>query len=131
MVLNINSILVGKFLFGFTSGVINIAAPKMLDETVPTYMLKVFGLATNAYICLGITLAMVIGFGFPNENDLEAMKVDEFWRVVFGLPIIFCILQLFTLFSILKNDSILYHIKLGQDDKAKEVISQVYDKNEI
>jgi MFS family permease len=84
-------ILVGKFLFGFTSGVINIAAPKMLDETVPTYMLKSFGLATNAYICLGITLAMIIGFGFPREGDTQAMKNDEFWRVVFGFPIIFCV----------------------------------------
>jgi MFS family permease len=72
--LNVNMIIVGKLLFGFTSGVLNIAAPSMLDETVPIYKLKVFGLATNAYICLGITLAMIMGLGFPEESDIEAMK---------------------------------------------------------
>lgn len=90
--LNINMILAGKMLFGFTSGVLNIAAPKMLDETVPIYKLKIFGLATNLYICTGITLAMLMGFGFPKEGDITAMKKDEFWRIVFGLPIIFCLL---------------------------------------
>ena len=85
-------ILIGKILFGITAGIINIAAPKMLDETVPVEWLKIFGLATNAYICVGITLAMIVGFGFPEEGDVEAMKADEFWRFVFAFPIIFCLL---------------------------------------
>ena len=52
--LSVPTIVIGKFLFGFCSGVINTAAPKMLDETVPEELLGAFGIATNAYICFGI-----------------------------------------------------------------------------
>lgn len=50
------TIVAGKLLFGFCSGVINTAAPKMLDETVPEPLLGAFGIATNGYICFGIFL---------------------------------------------------------------------------
>jgi len=83
---------IGKFLFGFSSGVINVAGPKMLDETVPTDLLGAFGIATNAYICLGIGLAMIVGAGLPEEGDIQGFKDDELWRLVYGFPLIFCVL---------------------------------------
>lgn len=46
----------------------------MLDETVPIYKLKLFGLATNVYLCLGVTIAMVMGLWLPSPNDIEGMK---------------------------------------------------------
>ena len=70
LILNLPAIVIGKFLFGFSSGVINVAGPKMLDETVPTDLLGAFGIATNAYICLGIGLAMIVGAGLPEEGDI-------------------------------------------------------------
>lgn len=91
LILNLPAIAIGKLLFGFSAGVINVACPKLLDETVPVDQLGAFGIATNAYICLGIGLAMVIGIGLPEEGDIEAFKQDEFWRFVYGFPLVFCI----------------------------------------
>ena len=68
--LNFYSILIGKFLFGFSAGVVAIAAPKMIDETCPIYKLKLFGLATNFYLCLGVTLAMLMGLWIPKSDDI-------------------------------------------------------------
>ena len=73
-ILNFYCLLFGKLIFGFGAGVLSVAAPKMLDETVPTYKLKTFGLCSNMYLNLGITIAMIMGLWLPNKNDSEALK---------------------------------------------------------
>ena len=115
LVLSLTTIAIGKFLFGFAAGVINVACPKMLDETVPVNLLGAFGIATNAYINLGIGLAMVIGIGLPEEGGIEAFKEDEFWRIVYGFPLIFCFLLQISFLVFLKQESILFSIKQGKD----------------
>lgn len=70
LILSLPAIVIGKFLFGFSSGVINVAHTKMLDETVPVDLLGAFGIATNLYICFGIGLAMIVGAGLPEEGDI-------------------------------------------------------------
>lgn len=126
LVLNLYTILIGKFIFGFCSGIINVAGPKMLDETVPTSLLGAFGILTNTYICLGIFIGMLIGMGLPKDGDIEGFKKDEFWRVIYGFPLIFCILEFFIFLCIIRVDSIVYSIKRGWTDDAKYLIKKVY-----
>ena len=82
----------------------------MITETVPGYKLKVFGLATNVYLCLGVTIAMVMGLWLPERSDKPGMEKTTFWRYIFATPIVFCALQFVTLFTILKYDSIVFMI---------------------
>lgn len=124
--LNLYTIMIGKLIFGFCSGVLNVAGPKMLDETVPTTLLGAFGILTNTYICLGIFIGMLIGMGLPKDGDIEGFKKDEFWRVIYGFPIIFCILQFFVFLILIRVDSIVYSIKKGWTDDAKYLIAKVY-----
>ena len=69
-ILNFWAILFGKLIFGFSAAVVLIAAPKMIDETVPIHKLKLFGLATNFYISLGVSMAMVMGLWLPKPDDI-------------------------------------------------------------
>ena len=46
---NIHLIIIGKLLFGFSSGVLNVAGPKMLDETCPVHLIGAFGSITVFY----------------------------------------------------------------------------------
>ena len=110
LILNLPAIVIGKFLFGFATGVINVACPKMLDETVPADLLGAFGIATNTYICLGIGLAM-IDPGLPEEGEIEAFKEDKLWRFVYGFPLVFCFLLQLSFMVFLKEDSIIFSIK--------------------
>jgi hypothetical protein len=73
-VLNFYCILFGKLLFGFGAGVVSIAAPLMLDETVPIYKLKSFGLCSCFYLSFGITISMLMGLWLPKADDVEGMK---------------------------------------------------------
>ena len=109
-ILNFWAILFGKLIFGFSAAVVLIAAPKMIDETVPIHKLKLFGLATNFYISLGVTMAMVMGLWLPKPDDIEGMENTQLWRYIFGMPAVFSVIQLICLKSILKHDSILFLI---------------------
>jgi len=124
--LNFYSILFGKLAFGFASAVVVIAAPKMIDETCPIYKLKLFGLATNFYLSLGVTIAMVMGLWLPKPDDIDGMKTNQLWRYIFGMPAVWAILQIICLLTILKYDSIMFLIQQGNNDDALKMISKVY-----
>ena len=110
LALNLYTIIIGKLLFGICTGVINVAYPKMLDETVPLHLLGAFGIATNAYICFGIFLTMLMGAGLPEDGDIEGYEQDEFWRIIYGSAIPFCVLMLIAFTVFVRKDSIVYSI---------------------
>lgn len=91
-ILNFWSIIFGKLVFGFAAAVVMVAAPKMIDETVPGYKLKLFGLATNVYLSLGVTIAMAMGLWLPKPDDIEGMKATQLWRYIFGMPAVWAVL---------------------------------------
>lgn len=130
LILNLPAITIGKLAFGFSSGVINVAGPKMLDETVPGDLLGAFGIATNAYICLGIGLATIVGAGLPEEGDIQGFIDDEFWRFIYGFPLVFCFLLHIVFMFYLKEDSIIFSIKNGKIEDAMITIKQVYQKDQ-
>ena len=91
-ILNFWSILFGKLVFGFAAAVVMVAAPKMIDETVPGHELKLFGLATNVYLSLGVTIAMIMGLWLPKTDDIDGMKTTQLWRYIFGMPAVWAVL---------------------------------------
>lgn len=71
MFLNLPLIIIGRFLFGFCCGVIQVSAVKMLDETVPVYLSSKFGTATNSMMAFGIMVAILLGVLLPENDDTE------------------------------------------------------------
>jgi len=65
-------ICVGRFIHGFSSGVLVSAVPKIIDETVPSHVVdKWFGTSTNLMINTGVMINMLLGIGTPtNEKEL-------------------------------------------------------------
>jgi predicted MFS family arabinose efflux permease len=92
LILSIPTILIGKLVFGVCAGILNTACPKFLDETVPYSLIGLYGTSTNIFLCLGLGAAMFIGAGLPDETDIKGMEEDEFWRVVYGTPLISCLI---------------------------------------
>jgi MFS family permease len=79
-------IIIGRYFFGFCCGVFSVAGPKMLDETVPIHLSSTFGTATNTFLSGGIMVALLLGAGLPDDDDIEGQKADGFWRVIYGFP---------------------------------------------
>ena len=72
MFLNIELICIGRFIFGLCCGVFFVARPKMVDETIPVSHLSLFGTATNIFLSAGITLAILLGYILPDDDDTLA-----------------------------------------------------------
>jgi MFS family permease len=85
---NLTLICIGRFFFGFCTGVFSVAGPKMLDETVPIHLNSSFGTATNTFLSGGIMVAVVLGAILPEDKDFDGQVKDKYWRVLYGFPYI-------------------------------------------
>ena len=129
-ILNLWPILLGKLFFGFCAGVINMASPKMLDETVPVHLIGAYGIVSNCGVCCGIFLVNSLGAALPGDGDVEGYKKDVIWRVIYGFPAVFSIIMLITFIFIFKTDSIIFSMKNGKTSDAQHLISKVYSASE-
>ena len=68
--LSIPTLIAGRFLLGFGSGVMNVAVSKSLYETVPESLSGTFGTLTNLYACIGGLIAALLGLILPHEPSL-------------------------------------------------------------
>ena len=84
--LNLWTIVIGRFFYGFCSGVIQVGGVKMLDETIPIYLNSYFGTFTNSMMASGIMVAIVLAVFLPENDDIEAQIVDGNWRIIYGFP---------------------------------------------
>lgn len=102
-------ICLSRFLYGFFSGIIVAAAPKWLDETIPTHLIdKGFGASTNLAVNIAIMILMVLGTVSPDIKDIKSLNESNFWRVVYGFPIISSLVSLIMILTIHKQDSLLF-----------------------
>jgi hypothetical protein len=49
-------------------------------------------------------VAFLLALGLPPDDDKAALKDDEFWRVIWGLPIPMYIIQLILMHTIVKYE---------------------------
>jgi len=64
--LNFPTILVGRFTFGLSAGILVTMGPCIINETVPgKYMDKGYGSSTEGAICTGIAVNMCLGLLIP------------------------------------------------------------------
>mmetsp|Transcript_5134 Transcript_5134/g.8730 ORF Transcript_5134/g.8730 Transcript_5134/m.8730 type:complete len:122 (-) Transcript_5134:1278-1643(-) len=86
LVLNYELILLGRFVLGITSGMLNVAFGKCLNETIPNEHMQTYTLWINSGFCLGIFLINLLQVLLvPIEEDgEEAMMEDQMWRLIFG-----------------------------------------------
>ena len=66
--LSIYSLVLGKFLNGFSVTVVHISAIKMVNETIPVYMLDSFGTIIPTAMALGYLLVLGFGIGLPSND---------------------------------------------------------------
>jgi hypothetical protein len=76
----------GRFIFGFSCGVLICTTPKAIDETVPSNLVdKGFGTSTNIIINLSFMMVAVLSLGMPDGE--EALFEDWYWMIIFGCQI--------------------------------------------
>jgi MFS family permease len=87
-VLDFYSMCFGRMLFGFASGILSCATPKMLDETIPAHLMdKGFGTSTNILINLAFFVVLIMAMGMPEQSS-ELMET-KYWMIIYGIQLPF------------------------------------------
>lgn len=85
----------GRFLFGLAAGCFSVFVPSFINELTPTELKGPFGSATQILITLGILISNLLGLPLPDlvDNPYKPGFIgDQYWRVLFALPIGFAVL---------------------------------------
>lgn len=100
---SIETVCLGRFIFGFAAGTYTVIVPTMISEIVPLYLFSIYGNATNIGIGSGMLMAFIMGFGLGFEGTEENF---EYWRIVFLFPALVCIVQVIGLVFFYPYDSL-------------------------
>lgn len=88
IVLNFYAICLGRFLLGFTCGVILCATPKCLDEVLPAELIdNGFGTSTNIMINLSYLQVMIMANFMP--DDKPSLVDNNYWKILFTVQVPF------------------------------------------
>jgi len=84
LVLDFYSMCLGRMIFGFASGILSCATPKMLDEIIPARMMdKGFGTSTNILINFAFFVVLIMAMGVPESP--AALMETKYWMLIYGL----------------------------------------------
>ena len=123
---NFWAILIGRLIYGFSVGIIAIAMPRLMEETVPGNLVGFFG----GLYCLSFATATLLAYALavflPKDSDTEALKETHMTQVIFGLPIVFYIIQLILQFTYFRCDSVKFLLIAGRNYDAESEIMKVY-----
>lgn len=142
-IVNTYTIASGKFLNGFFVTVVHMANIKMINETVPVYLLGTCGTVVNSMQSFGYYLVMGLGYFMPsgdydpeitnspeNERAKQADIDDQFWRFLYLIPVFVNIIMLFNFTVFIKEDSIMFNLSQDNDQEALVLIDKIYHQDE-
>eukprot|EP00352_Strombidinopsis_acuminata_P003763 CAMPEP_0176382380 /NCGR_PEP_ID=MMETSP0126-20121128/32641_1 /TAXON_ID=141414 ORGANISM="Strombidinopsis acuminatum, Strain SPMC142" /NCGR_SAMPLE_ID=MMETSP0126 /ASSEMBLY_ACC=CAM_ASM_000229 /LENGTH=170 /DNA_ID=CAMNT_0017746781 /DNA_START=605 /DNA_END=1117 /DNA_ORIENTATION=- len=101
-----------------------------MEETVPTQDVGKFG----GLYCLSFAVAQVLAYAsaaiLPKNTDTEALMTTHAWQFIFGMPLIFYVIQLLISFFYIPYDSPKFYVTNNKEELGLKVIGLVYeDKN--
>ena len=114
--------LVSKFIVGSSIGLIGVIVARFIEEYVP---LKWFGTSqaiSLAFLQAGIFLSTIMGAILPADDDVEALKDNKTWRLIFAIQPIMYVITIVLFITLVGMDTPRFYIMQGQDEKAKDAI---------
>ena len=123
-------ILTGRLIYGVGCGVLSIVGPRFIEETVPDRLVSLYSPLFMCSVAFGGMIALLMGAGLPDDNNPEALKSSNFWKLIIGLPLILQITSVLSMHFYVKYDSIRYLVFKGDYASARDMIKRVYSKNE-
>jgi len=121
-ILNTENILLGRFLFGFSSGLLCTTIPRYVEETVPVHLFDNIGPIFNVSQGTGTFFSYLLGELLPADTDAEALKATDRWRILyFYFPATIYIILLFCFIFTVRHDSVKFLVMNGKTaEKVQE-----------
>lgn len=127
--LNTTLLACGRFVFGFASGALVAATPKIIGETIPGHVMdNGYGASTNLSINAMVMSSMLLGLGLPDSTDIDSLTSTSFWKVMYLIPAAVSAIAIFFNIYVHTEDSLNFHVAQGDKLKALAMISKLYPK---
>lgn len=98
-------------LYGFATGLISVTMPRYMDEVLPSKLISLYGGFWAFSFAIATIIAYLLALGLPPDRlengqaNTEGLKACNFWMVIFGLPILFFLIQITIAFTYCKYES--------------------------
>lgn len=127
---NIGVVLTGRFFYGVSGGAFSVFVPSFINEITPVELKGQFGSSTQILITVGIMISNLLGIPLPAGNELytapEGFIRDQYWRVLFAIPILFSIVQSALLFTSFNFETPKFLKQNGRDAELNEIMGKIY-----
>ena len=109
-----------RFFYGMAAGAFTVMVPKFINETAPQELKGPYGALSQISITVGIFVCALLGLPVPEDPEdgeivtINSFWVQNYWRVVWSIPIFLALLQSTLLFLVFKYDTPFKLKKMGQ-----------------
>jgi MFS family permease len=109
-----------RFFYGMAAGAFTVMVPKFINETAPQELKGPYGALSQISITVGIFVCALLGLPVPEDPEdgeivtINSFWVQNYWRVVWSIPIFLALLQSTLLFFVFKYDTPFKLKKMGQ-----------------
>ena len=126
MIANLKILILGRAIVGFAIGFASIVVPLYIVEMSPVEYRGSTGIFPAIMSCCTRIMSYSAGFLLPKNPQ----PGDNFtWRFLLAAPAIFNVIRLFILFVFLRFDTPFQLVVMDQPEKAKMVLSKIYNHN--
>jgi len=81
---NFTSLMIGRFIYGYSVGLFSSICPRVLEETSPPHIYE----SVAATFCFSQTIGTIsaysLGSLLPADTDTDALMATERWRVIYA-----------------------------------------------
>ena len=110
--------MVCRFFYGMAAGAFTVMVPKFINETAPQELKGPYGALSQISITVGIFVCALLGLPVPYDDgesfNIDSFVVQNYWRVVWSIPIFLALLQSTLLFLVFKYDTPFKLKKMGK-----------------
>ena len=134
VIYNLGAIIFGRFIYGFSAGCFSVLVPAYITELTPRELKGPFGTIHQVFVTIGIFVVFLIGLPIPQNPDLKhsnEFAINNYWRIIFLVPILISFLQLFLLLTVFKYETPKYYKERKQTDKLNELMAKIYAQHAI
>lgn len=137
MIDNAYVILFGRFIWGMASGAFTVFCPKYIAEMAPTEMKGSLGALPQLMCTFGIVVPAALGLVVPDDlkdnksEYADTFLVQNYWRVVWGVPFVFAIIQVLFLLTTYRFDTPVALKQNGEWDRLHILLAKMYDKSQV
>ena len=121
---NFPCLMIGRFIFGFSTGLFSAICPRYIEEVIPAHLHANILPSFCTAQCLGNVTAYALGAILPDDTDKEALIETQKWRIIyFYFPGAMYIVAFVGFWVLLPYESIGFCATHDRDSEAKKAIA--------